>query len=111
MLCVLLVSAYYALRVSALLFRIALKVFSAALKVLYIMKVFYLAFRLLVLVPLGYCFWFATGFYCCGLCRRRKQGKAPQEAKTNGASQKTNGTPQKASLEELVSLLEGSKKK
>merc|ERR1740129_1463156 len=84
MLCVLLVSAYYALRVSALLFRIALKVFSAALKVLYIMKVFYLAFRLLVLVPLGYCFWFATGFYCCGLCLLRRPRRTARRRRPTG---------------------------
>jgi len=64
---------------------------------------------------LSYFFWFATGFYCCGVCRSRKKANKVTEVEKNGkdkAGEKSNGaTQKKATAEELTHLLETSKKK
>jgi len=69
---------------------------------------------------LSYFFWFATGFYCCGICRSRKRPNKMTEPATNQvekngkakAGEKSNGaTQKKATAEELTHLLETSKKK
>jgi len=83
-----------------------------------------LAIALGIKVPLkvtkavaSWSFFFGTGFYVCGLCRRRKAAEekkdkksadAKSEPKKNGAS---NGASKPATEKEIVDLLEKTKQK
>lgn len=58
-------------------------------------------------------FWFATGFYCCGLCRRKRKVedlKDKSKNSSNGNSSVKNGAPKSASVAETTQLLEAAKK-
>lgn len=58
-------------------------------------------------------FWFATGFYCCGLCRRKRKVedlKDKSKNNSNGNSNVKNGAPKNATVAEATQLLETAKK-
>lgn len=96
------VIAYHLAFWMKLVLRIVLKLSKWASTVLY-----RLGFKLPLKVTgktISWSFWFGTGFYVCGLCKSRKK-KLPEG---NG---KKNGVHQKATVAEVVELLEKSKKK
>merc|ERR1712113_606936 len=82
------VALYYLVRISSRVSLTTLRVF-----VIMVLKSFVLLYRLCIIPlkllskTLGLTICFATGFYCCGLCRRRRK-KAENGAHTNG---KANG--------------------
>jgi hypothetical protein len=58
-------------------------------------------------------FWFGTGFYVCGLCRKRKKvsaDKDPSKADAK-AEPKKNGAVQQATVDELVKMLKKTQEK
>merc|ERR1711924_388370 len=85
-----------------------------------------ICYKLSVKLPLkvagiwaSWSFWFATGFYVCGLCRRRKadsaavasNGKTPAKAKAKSGAEAKNGASKAATEQELVTMLEKTKEK
>jgi hypothetical protein len=98
-------------------------------RVLLVCTLLYLVFHFFFLVPLlfwlavalglklplkvtkkslSWGFWFGTGFYVCGLCRKRKASNKSADAK---AEPKKNTASKPATLNELVEMLEKTKAK
>lgn len=109
-LCVGVFLAYYSIRIGSFFLRYFLRI---ALRIMWI------TFKLVIAHPfsfvkmiLGYAFWFGTGFYCCGICRPRRSAKAEATngKPTNGKANGHSAAP-KATLAEVSTLLEASKKK
>jgi len=112
--------AYYFSKNALFLLRLSFRIMLGTLKL--VLKI---VLRWALAKLLSYFFWFATGFYCCGICRSRKRamkqnepveknGKDKAGDKSNGATKgkDSNHKPaQKATAEELAHLLETSKKK
>jgi len=109
------VLSYYCFRIGFMLLRIGLGASRTTFRVLFAAPCG------VVLKILGITVWFATGFYCCGLCASRRHAKvtAPTDAskiksngaKDEGAAKVVAASPKKASLAEVSSMLEASKKK
>lgn len=109
--CCLLLVSYYTVRVGAFLAKLLLWT-----AVRLALRLVWLAFRLAVRAPLllvrralSLVFWLLTGFYCCGLCRRRGSKAAKATAAPSNAKEEVKKA-QKATVAELEKMLEGSKK-
>lgn len=106
--------AYYLSKHSLFLLKLSLRITWGAVKL--VLKIF---LKWAFLKLLSYFIWFATGFYCCGICRSRKSKKQIEPVKNGNAkgNEKSNGKEsnhkpaQKATAEEITHLLETSKKK
>lgn len=107
LLCVSLVVSYYSFFIGLRLTMIAIRI----------------CFKLGIKLPwwftstvMSWGFWFGTGFYVCGLCRKRKAAEASSNGKANGKAQakaesKKSATSKPATEKELVTMLEKTKEK
>eukprot|EP00928_Gymnodinium_smaydae_P080905 TRINITY_DN64508_c0_g1_i1.p1 TRINITY_DN64508_c0_g1~~TRINITY_DN64508_c0_g1_i1.p1 ORF type:complete len:369 (+),score=112.20 TRINITY_DN64508_c0_g1_i1:104-1210(+) len=71
------------------------------------MKLAKFAFFLAVTLPfriVGFFFWIGTGFYCCGLCRRKAKKVAEESSSATAKGEKP------ATVDELKKLLDNAKK-
>jgi hypothetical protein len=110
LLVVMVLALYISLRAGWVALRVALKTTRIGAKItLVLTKVAVFLPISLVLRVLQFTLWISTGFYCCGLCRRKSVAKKGAESK--GASKDKAEAAKKVSLEDVVALLTEAQKK
>lgn len=87
------VFTYYTMYLSLFSLRVALKFLGkTTLMSFFIFRIVVIAPLLLLKKIVSFLFWFATGFYCCGLCSSRKSQSTPVKSQKQGQKEKAKAT-------------------